>query len=142
MALIKCPECGTEVSDKAVACPRCAYPISEMANKGKVRIKVYPQSEYYVQQNVTISSNGRLLWQGKTGEIAELVVDNPIRVQIVYLLHSFSERVMFGSQRSYPLKAAGECIIDPNKGNKYALKVVEDSYARRCILQPVDVFDG
>jgi hypothetical protein len=27
MALINCPECGTEVSDKAEKCPKCAYPI-------------------------------------------------------------------------------------------------------------------
>jgi len=29
MALIKCPECNTEVSDKADKCPKCAYPITE-----------------------------------------------------------------------------------------------------------------
>jgi len=27
MALIKCPECGTEMSDMANACPKCAFPI-------------------------------------------------------------------------------------------------------------------
>lgn len=27
MALIKCPECGKEVSDKACSCPNCGYPI-------------------------------------------------------------------------------------------------------------------
>ena len=27
MALIKCPECGKEISDKATACPNCGYPI-------------------------------------------------------------------------------------------------------------------
>lgn len=27
MALIKCPECGTEVSDKATVCIKCGYPI-------------------------------------------------------------------------------------------------------------------
>lgn len=26
MALIKCPECGNKVSDKANACPKCGYP--------------------------------------------------------------------------------------------------------------------
>jgi hypothetical protein len=26
MALVKCPECGTEISDKAVACPMCSIP--------------------------------------------------------------------------------------------------------------------
>ena len=29
MALIKCPECGREISDKAVACPGCGCPASE-----------------------------------------------------------------------------------------------------------------
>ena len=27
MALINCPECGTEVSDKAEKCPKCHYPL-------------------------------------------------------------------------------------------------------------------
>ena len=27
MALIKCPECGNEVSDKAVSCPQCGCPL-------------------------------------------------------------------------------------------------------------------
>lgn len=30
MALIKCPECGKEFSDKAAACPNCGCPISEI----------------------------------------------------------------------------------------------------------------
>lgn len=28
MALIKCPECGTEVSSSAISCPKCGYPIA------------------------------------------------------------------------------------------------------------------
>lgn len=28
MALIHCPECGREISDKASACPGCGYPIA------------------------------------------------------------------------------------------------------------------
>jgi hypothetical protein len=28
MALIKCPECGKDVSTRAAACPNCGYPIS------------------------------------------------------------------------------------------------------------------
>ena len=30
MALIQCIECGTEASDKADKCPKCAYPISHV----------------------------------------------------------------------------------------------------------------
>lgn len=29
MALINCPECGKEISDKATACPECGYPIAD-----------------------------------------------------------------------------------------------------------------
>lgn len=32
MALIKCPECGKEVSDKATACINCGFPLSELEN--------------------------------------------------------------------------------------------------------------
>ena len=27
MALVKCPECSAQISDKATACPSCGYPI-------------------------------------------------------------------------------------------------------------------
>ena len=30
MALIKCPECGKEMSDKATACPNCGCPINRI----------------------------------------------------------------------------------------------------------------
>jgi predicted amidophosphoribosyltransferase len=28
MAIVNCPECKVEVSDKAKSCPKCAYPIN------------------------------------------------------------------------------------------------------------------
>lgn len=31
MALIKCPECGKEISDQAGACPNCGFPIGQSA---------------------------------------------------------------------------------------------------------------
>jgi hypothetical protein len=33
MALIKCPECGNMVSDQAVACPQCGYPVRKVEYK-------------------------------------------------------------------------------------------------------------
>lgn len=30
MALIKCPECGKEISDKAINCPNCGFPINQV----------------------------------------------------------------------------------------------------------------
>ena len=40
MALIKCPECGKEISDKSKICIHCGYPISEHENKPDGYIKV------------------------------------------------------------------------------------------------------
>lgn len=34
MALIKCPECGKEISDKAASCPNCGCPISKDNDSG------------------------------------------------------------------------------------------------------------
>lgn len=39
MALIKCPECGREISDKAEACPNCAYPIANINKNNAVAQK-------------------------------------------------------------------------------------------------------
>ena len=30
MALIKCPECGKEISDKSSACIHCGYPLANI----------------------------------------------------------------------------------------------------------------
>jgi endogenous inhibitor of DNA gyrase (YacG/DUF329 family) len=32
MPLINCPECGKEISDKAVSCPNCGFPINKKAS--------------------------------------------------------------------------------------------------------------
>ncbi len=36
MALINCPECNTQVSDKAEKCPNCAFPIKTQNKKEKI----------------------------------------------------------------------------------------------------------
>ncbi len=43
MALIKCPECGADISDKAESCPKCGNPIS---SKSKVQLVELTQKKY------------------------------------------------------------------------------------------------
>lgn len=40
MALIKCKECGKEISDKAKTCINCGCPLNEKISGGEVRIKM------------------------------------------------------------------------------------------------------
>ena len=35
MALINCPECGKEISDRVKACPNCGFPLQEETNEVK-----------------------------------------------------------------------------------------------------------
>ena len=35
MAIINCPECNSNVSDKAESCPNCAFPINKMSKTVK-----------------------------------------------------------------------------------------------------------
>ena len=44
MALIKCPECGHEVSDRATSCPKCAFPLRESGTKVEVTSGLLGQS--------------------------------------------------------------------------------------------------
>ena len=37
VALINCPECGKEISDKAFACPNCGFPINTISNEKDVK---------------------------------------------------------------------------------------------------------
>lgn len=46
MALIKCPECGREISDRAAACPHCGCPVSSAT-----------QSEPTLEYEIYISSS-------------------------------------------------------------------------------------
>ena len=42
MALIKCPECGREVSEKATACPNCGCPIQDALERQRRHFPIIP----------------------------------------------------------------------------------------------------
>lgn len=45
MALIKCPECSAEISDKAISCPHCGFPIDkQILAIDKAKINIEPPS--------------------------------------------------------------------------------------------------
>ncbi len=63
MALIKCPECGKEISDKAPSCIHCGFPISEAGHMEKNQDEINPnltlvKTEPPVTQTSTPSDAG------------------------------------------------------------------------------------
>lgn len=63
MALIKCTECGKEISDRASICPNCGCPV-EAVPYGTVKIKVSvlkSSTGFNGNQSVSIFSGGKTL---------------------------------------------------------------------------------
>lgn len=52
MALIKCPECGKEISDKAKSCPHCGYELER--NKQRDEIKSNDNIEEYIKSKESL----------------------------------------------------------------------------------------
>ena len=133
MALIKCPECGNQVSDKAKVCIHCGCPIEELAPSGFVKVKVSvvrSPTGLNGKQRVSIFTNDKTLWEGESGEVAELHFDGPTNITVKYhmtLMH-------YG----------GECsgTIDPAKSKKYNVSARTGFMSTKLVLQQVDIFDA
>jgi DNA-directed RNA polymerase subunit RPC12/RpoP len=65
MALIKCPECGREVSDQATACPQCGYPIRKI----EVDKRVLQEESTSETNSVPVADGSPFLggWQTNAG---------------------------------------------------------------------------
>lgn len=48
MALIKCSECGSEISDQAAACPKCGLPLAKAAQPVQVH---NPSQDQFLTRN-------------------------------------------------------------------------------------------
>ena len=132
MAMIKCPECGKEVSDKAVSCPNCAYPIADSKPDGIVQIKMtaLQRGAFGGKQRATLYANGNIIWEGQVGQIAEIYFDKATTVEIQY--HT--------SMMYYGGKCSG--IIDPAKGKKYSVHSRQGVMKTVMELQRVDYIDA
>ena len=58
MAIIKCPECGKQISDRATSCPGCGYPINEPVNATGVVSEDVIKCPICNSVNVHVSNQG------------------------------------------------------------------------------------
>ena len=134
MAIIKCKECGKDVSDKASVCPNCGCPINVSEYDDVVKIKVSLMRGTVVfntRQKVDILINNNIIWQGYAGEIAELKINEPTEITVKY--HTNAAYL------------GGRCIgtVDPSKNKKYKITTYQGLFFKtKLVLQPVDYFDA
>lgn len=76
MALIKCPECGNEVSDKSSHCIHCGYPLTLESNTISVRFPKDDDVVINMKYQIT-DSNGSILATGTSGQVVTFSIDEP-----------------------------------------------------------------
>lgn len=133
MAIIKCPECGNQVSDKASSCIHCGFPLAQSINNGVVKIKLSPvlaPTGFNGNQKVSITSDEITLWEGKSGEVAEIKLNKVTNITVKYHL----------SMMHY----GGECsgVIDPSQNTKYNVSARQGFMSTKLSFHQVDVIDA
>lgn len=77
MALIKCPECGREVSSNAAVCPNCGTPI-----KVDTSIRVQFPKTGTILPCYVYNENGDTLAKCNTGEVASFRSSEPLQIVV------------------------------------------------------------
>ena len=124
MALIKCSECGKEISDKAESCPNCGNPINK---KEESKIMVYGYNEsYMINPKVKIFINNEEIGSVSKGQLFEYDITEDCEVTFKSSLRKTSVSVKAGRVTKIKLswnRLIGKLesqIIDYNTpGNKW-----------------------
>ena len=83
MTLIKCPECGSKVSNKAKACRNCGYPVNlikESKNSQGKSEEIKKVDEPHIDENLIISDTLEYCQKNRingndTGAVKQYIVD-------------------------------------------------------------------
>lgn len=128
--LIKCPECGKEVSDKANSCTHCGYPLTTICREVKKRIEKPINDKVAIIPNSILGIFGLLLLLGilkSEGEIVRNSNATIISVLIIFgalvalqLPKKKSKILLLTTQIAY-LIAAVMCVQSLGIGHAYLI---------------------
>ncbi len=126
MALIKCPECGKEMSSLAKVCINCGCPIAELDPSGTVSINM--RTDAMVKMYIIDLDTGEELWSGNNGEVARFDVQKETKISIVGSL-----------QRRKPQKGTIGVV---RGGKRYEYKYTTKGLGMYCTINEIDVIDS
>ncbi len=140
MALITCPECGAQISDKTQACMHCGAPIR--INK-KVKIKIPRFVTGMLSQNAAQAKayvRGQCLWEGFSGQVASFEASGTSAV-VIKIIKAYT---------GHPFPFFKDFEIDGivNPGVNYEIKNARTSLAfgdpskSTYVFSEVDVIDS
>lgn len=80
MALIRCPECGRNVSDRAQACPECGCPIA--TEKKNTTVAIQFDCGCMIKMKIIDAYTEREYWEGRDKQVASFQINQPTDVRI------------------------------------------------------------
>ena len=83
MALIKCEDCGKDVSDKAASCPNCGAPIASKKDDVMIRFPVWKGQMFSNKCYVYNSDTNEEIACGKQGETVYFKCNEPMNIYVV-----------------------------------------------------------
>ena len=130
MALIKCPECGRDVSDKSNACIHCGFPLSspkkgELIVRGKRTIDAFKKHIYFLYYE-----DGTFFDEILPGEVKHYVIDKRIYLVLGHKRGSFVNSAV---KDSMPVK------VEPGKITRLEASIGQELFMPGYLLSIVDV---
>ena len=126
MALIFCPECGRQVSDRAAACVNCGCPLAGLNPAGTVSVAV--NGPGMVQMYIFDMGTGDILWTGRNGEVAKFNVNGETEISIIGSL-----------EKRHPERGAKALV---RGGRRYEYKMLQSFWGGKYVINEVDILDS
>ena len=130
MALVSCPECGREVSDRATACIHCGFPLTQPKSELVIKGKRIPDA--LVKHIYFLYCNDSLFDEVLPGEVKRYTITQPIKLVLGHKRGGFL---------NCAVRDSDPILVEPGKITR-----LEASYGQgfmpKYFLSEVDVIDS
>ncbi len=130
MALIKCPECEKEVSDRANACIHCGFPLAQ--TKSELIVRGKRTGDAIIKHIYFLYSDGDLFDEVLPGEVKRYIINQPIKL---ILGHKKGGFIYSAVRDSDPV------VVEPGKVTRLEASVGQ-GFMPKYLLSEVDVIDS
>ncbi len=149
MALIRCPECGKEISDKAPACIHCGYPLDQIGkdeNKVdeddrklyKLILKSVPKKSKVkaikivndINQKLSLAEAKRIVDTIPQTVITGLIQSDAIKLQKEFIAIGSVVEIIVDENTKSKVDILSEIRFDEGKQQERYVQIIEDSKPR------------
>jgi predicted ATP-dependent serine protease len=135
MALIKCSECGKEISEKALSCPNCGNPINQTVDLIKTEKKEllkFPELPINLEIGKQIVNwGGNAAFDGVYNQGENLITEIPTG-KVKVILHTHGIKVVKGLTTFYPIHNSQ--IISLKQTSQEELSKTDKSVIGRAVV--------